>query len=102
MKLLFCVLVCSLMAACGVAPTAQPLMNVQTVTVKTEVPVACVSTIPEPSQPLLSENDLLAGSGSQVIDKLMLDHKVRSDWDADLLAAVTRCSTLPAQPAALK
>jgi hypothetical protein len=87
--------------ACGAAPTAPPLMNVQTVTVKTEVPVACVSSIPQPTQTLLNDNDLLAGSGSQVADKLWIDHKVRSDWDTDLLAAVTRCSTLP-QPASLK
>jgi len=103
MKSLFCVLACSLMlAACGVAPTAPPLMDVKTVPVSVEVPVPCVATIPQPSQALLNDNDLLAGSGSQVADNLWIDHKVRSDWDASLLAVVTGCSKLPPQPAALQ
>jgi hypothetical protein len=103
MKSLFCALACSLaLAACAVAPTAPPLMHTETVAVTKEVPVPCVSEIPQPYQPLLNDNDLLTGSGSQVADKLWLDHKVRSDWDDALLAAVTACSKLPAQPAALK
>jgi len=103
MKSLFCVLACSLLlGACGVAPTAPPLMDIKTVPVTKEVPVPCVSTIPQPAQPLLNDNDLLAGSGSQVADKLWIDHKVRSDYEGDLLAVVMGCSKLPAQPAALK
>lgn len=103
MKSLFCALVFSLaLVACGVAPTVQPLMHTETVTVTKEVPVPCVSSIPEPAQSLLNDNDLLAGSGSQVVDKMWIDHKVRSDWDAGLLGALQACAKLPAQPAALK
>ena len=103
MKSLFCVLVCSLLlGACGAAPTSPPLMDVKTVPVTKEVPVPCVPMIPQPSQALLNDNDLLAGSGSQVADNLWIDHKVRSDWDASLLAVVTGCSKLPPQPAALQ
>ncbi len=103
MKLLFCALASSLaLAACGVAPT-QPLMDTQTVSVDKEVPVPCIKPedIPQPSAALLNDNDLLAGSGSQVADKLWVDHKVRSDWDSDLLIAITACSKLP-QPAPVK
>lgn len=101
MKSLFFAAVCSLVlgACAGMAPP--PVMNTQTVTVTKEVPVPCVESIPQPSQPLLSDKDLLSGSGSQVADKLWVDHKVQSDYIGDLLIVVTACSRLP-QPAALK
>ncbi|MFM0165661.1 hypothetical protein PQR39_35165 [Paraburkholderia sediminicola] len=61
-----------------------------------------MSSIPQPAQPLLSDSDLLSGSGSQVADKLWVDHTVSKDYIGDLLAAVTACSKLPAQLPALK
>ena len=106
MKSAFCALVFSLsLGACGVAPVQPPVMDTQTVTVTKEVPVPCLSStdVPQPSQALLSDTDLLSGTGSQVADKLWVDHKVRSDYIGDLLAVMLKCETLPvAQPGPLK
>lgn len=93
MKYLLFVLACSL-AACAIAPIQAPVMDTQTVTVKVEVPVPCVDSIPD--APLfLADADLLAGSGSQAADHLWIDHIQRKDYIAQLLAVLLKCEAPP-------
>lgn len=106
MKSAFCALAFSLaLVACAVAPAQPPVMDTQTLSVAKEVPVPCLNAadVPQPSQALLADKDLLSGTGSQVADKLWVDHMVRSDYIGDLLAVMLKCETLPVkQPGPLK
>ena len=84
------VLACSLlMAGCS---TTQPVPAVisRPVEVKIPVPVPCISAIPA-GPDFMTDRVLLQGSGAQVFDKVWADHKMRQDYEGELLAALTAC-----------
>jgi hypothetical protein len=65
-------------------------MDTQTVEVKVAVPVPCIDSIP-PGPPVLSDKQLMSGSGAQVVDKLWIDHLQGKDYTARLVAVLLAC-----------
>jgi hypothetical protein len=103
MKSRICALLCSaLVAGCAVAPAETPIIQTKAVEAKVIVSTPCVSAIPA-APDLLSDKDLLTGSGKQVADQLWADHLEQRDYIGELVAALTGCvaplsaaqSTLP-------
>jgi hypothetical protein len=90
-KLRICVLVCSaLLAGCAVAPAEPPVIQTKAIEAKVIVSTPCVSAIPS-APDLLSDRDLLTGTGKQVADQLWADHLEQRDYIGELVAALTGC-----------
>ncbi|RKP44695.1 hypothetical protein [Pararobbsia silviterrae] len=97
MKSLLCALLCSAaLAACASGPAIAPapVLDVKVQTVDVPTPVACVDKVPD-KPALLSDQDLLAGSGAQVVDQLWRDHVQRRDYEAVLEPIVSKCAAIP-------
>jgi hypothetical protein len=98
MKSMLSALLCSaLLAACGAAPTVTPppVLDVQTVKVDVAAPVACIDPSSVPARPdLLTDKQLLAGGGQQVVDQLWRDHIQQRDYIGLLEPIVQKCSSI--------
>ena len=96
---LVCAAVCSFLLfvpGCGSAPPApiSPVVHVQTVEAKVEVPVSCIDKVPD-TPAFLSDADLLAGPNGAVVDRIWRDHLQREKFEAGLTAALAACVTVP-------
>lgn len=89
-KSLAFVLACSFLLAACAAPVVPPLMNTQTVEVKVPVPVPCVDAIPV-GPTILTDKQLMSGSGAQVVDQLWIEHLQTRDYVARLVAVLIVC-----------
>jgi hypothetical protein len=98
-----CAAVCSFLLfvpGCGSAPPApiSPVVHVETVEAKVEVPVSCVDKMPD-TPAFLSDADLLAGPNGAVVDRVWRDHLQREKFEVGLTAALAACVTLPVSTA---
>ena len=84
------------LSACACAvPPSPPALDVKTITASVPVPVPCVDKVPDAPQ-LLSDKNLMTGSGQQVIDQLWRDHLLQRDYIGELTPLVLGCSKIPA------
>lgn len=96
---LICALACSLALLGGCATAPGPVTVATPVVANVPVSVPCIQEVPQPSTSFLSDADLLAGSGSQVADKLWADHIARRDYITSLTSVLLACVAVPATAA---
>lgn len=95
-KSLICALACSvILGGCAVTPAAPPVLETKAIEAKVIVSTPCVSAIPA-APDLLSDRDLLTGTGKQVADQLWANHLEQRDYIGELVAALTGCVLPPA------
>jgi hypothetical protein len=93
--------VCSVLLfvpGCGSAPPApvSPVVHVETVETKVEVPVPCIDRMPD-APAFLSDSELLVGPNGTVVDRIWRDHLQREKFEAGLTAALAACVSQPAK-----
>jgi type IV pilus biogenesis protein CpaD/CtpE len=79
------------LAGCATTGPVQPVVHLVTQEVKVAVPVACVDAMPAPDVPFLTRDQLLTGSGYQVL--LQYDREVAKhlSYELKLTQALTPC-----------
>jgi hypothetical protein len=83
---------CLMCQACSTTPqpVVEPITHIETVDNKIPVPVYCLDGMPK--KPAFSGDAMLkAGSEGDVIRNLRIDRIERSDYEADLEAALRAC-----------
>lgn len=92
LRLLICALATSLAACAGPQGPISPVEHVTTQTVKVLVPVPCGAEVPQPKAPFLSRDQILQGSGGQVVRKFDGQLAAHEAWELDLVAALAGCT----------
>jgi type IV pilus biogenesis protein CpaD/CtpE len=104
LRSLICALGASLVACSSQGPIV-PAEHLVTQTVEVAVPVPCVAAVPRPDVAFLTRDQILSGSGGQVLRKFDGELAKHEAYELDLVAALTGCTAgqNPApQPAPLK
>jgi hypothetical protein len=81
--------------AVSLASCASPRTVTVTQTVKVAVPVPCVASLPQPVSPFLTRQQILQGSGGQVVRKFDGELAKHEAYEVDLVAALTGCLSVP-------
>lgn len=85
-------LVASLTACASAQGPISPVEHVTTQTVQVLVPVPCVAAVPQPKEPFLTRDQILQGSGGQVVRKFDGQLAAHEAWELDLVAALAGCT----------
>ncbi len=81
------------LAGCATDGPVSPAEHLVTQEVKVLVPVPCVTAVPQPQVPFLTRDQILTGSGGQVVRKFDGELAKHQAYELQLTGLLTGCVT---------
>ncbi|MEJ0003479.1 MAG: hypothetical protein WDN30_07890 [Pararobbsia sp.] len=81
---------------CAMQPAGpiSPVVHVETVEAKVQVPVSCIDEIPVRPD-FLSDAELLSEPNGAAVDRVWRDHVQRQKWEGELMGVLAACVLHP-------